>query len=88
MYLTVNLNLLLLSFFLIAVAFTAGLLMRVHLNKKLQKRVYELENEMINNHSEILNLNSQLAKMQKTVVQNTVPVITLNKQANSKTATK
>lgn len=66
--------------------FTAGVVLgfvcRSRQLKKSQKRILELETEMVTNHAEILRLHKQQAEQEEPTVE-TVPVISLHKSNSS-----
>lgn len=70
--------------------FAIGFLTRLRIQRKLKSRVLELENEMIRNHSEILQLTHSLARLQNNNQSVNTPVISLGntKEMGVKTAIK
>ena len=62
----VNINAILLVALLI-LAFSLGYLLRSAQLKKQQRKIYELENEMLNNHAQILELEKRHAKLMELV---------------------
>lgn len=76
-----NLVTILASVFLIFSGFLMGILFRSARNYKFKKRILELENEMVQNHAEILSL-VQTRKESSNNSTSNAPVITLNSNTN------
>lgn len=62
-----------------AVALAAGFMMRASHISGYQRKVVELEKEMLNNHATILNLQQEIAKLEKTLIESKIPVIPMKK---------
>jgi hypothetical protein len=60
---------------LLLLAFLTGIIIRRTQSKKLQKKVYELENEMLSNHADILDLQKEKAILEQKLKELHIPVI-------------
>jgi type II secretory pathway component PulM len=62
-------------------AFVGGYILRKAKAQKMKRRIYELENEMMNNHAEILRLTKELSRTASAATSEkagNAPVITLS----------
>ena len=86
---TLSLPMTLICCTLLIAIFSLGFFSRSYIQRKLKSRVLELENEMVNNHAEILQLTQVISRLQSLGNANT-PVIALGnaKEFNQKTAAK
>jgi hypothetical protein len=64
--------------FLVILSFAAGFLLRRIRQRSLQKRIIELENEMLLNHAEILGLQKNKAQYEQSPQDSKIRVIPLN----------
>jgi wobble nucleotide-excising tRNase len=62
-----------------AVAMAAGFMMRASQISGYKRKVVELEKEMLNNHATILDLQHDIAKLEKTLIESKIPVIPMKK---------
>jgi hypothetical protein len=76
-----NLVTLIISLGLLLSGFCMGFLFRTARNYKFKKRILELENEMVQNHAEILSL-VQNRKEASNIYSSNATVITLNSNSN------
>lgn len=58
-------------------AFAAGFLLRGSQIRASKKKVIELENEMLNNHAEILELQRERAELLRQMKESKIPVISI-----------
>ena len=78
---SLNLTTVLTSLILILAGFFVGLLFRAARNYRFKKRILELENEMVQNHAEILSLVQNRSNSSNNHISN-APVITLKSNGN------
>ncbi len=62
-----------------AVAMAAGFMMRASQISGYKRKVVELEKEMLNNHATILDLQQDIAKLERTLIESKIPVIPMKK---------
>jgi hypothetical protein len=62
-----------------AMALAAGFMMRASQISGYKRKVVELEKEMLNNHATILDLQQDIAKLEKTLIESKIPVIPMKK---------
>jgi hypothetical protein len=80
-HLTINILVLAL---LVASAAVLGFIFRSQQISKLKKKVIELENEMLSNHSEILDLQRENASLEQQMKQAHIPVINMKTARDEK----
>ena len=78
---SLNLTTVLTSLLLILSGFFVGFLFRTARNYRFKKRILELENEMVQNHAEILSLVQSRSNSSTNNISN-APVITLKSNSN------
>ena len=78
---SLNLATVLTSLLLILSGFCVGFLFRAARNYRFKKRILELENEMVQNHAEILSLVQNRSNSSNNNISN-APVITLKSNSN------
>ena len=62
-----------------AVALAAGFMMRASQISGYKRKVVELEKEMLNNHATILDLQQDISKLERTLIESKIPVIPMKK---------
>ncbi|MGZ5245694.1 MAG: hypothetical protein ACXWV5_01305 [Flavitalea sp.] len=61
------------------VAMAAGFMARVSQISGYKRKVVELEKEMLNNHASILDLQQEIAKLERKLFESKIPVIPMKK---------
>lgn len=61
------------------VALAAGFMARASQISGYKRKVIELEKEMLNNHATILELQQDISKLEKTLIESKIPVIPMKK---------
>ncbi len=70
------------------VALAVGYMARSSQIGSYKRKVVELEKEMLNNHASILELQQEIASLEKTLIESKIPVIPMKKNKEEEAAEK